>query len=244
MNSVIEGMATRVSTTAQAQMFNSMLTSIRINITDASYNTATASVNENMQFKTSAASNTIKTWLNTLYNGLSYLPATTTPVRYDLHITTNVHAGTRRFDGVVLIHLVALEDTNTITLFNRALTIRTVTLYNAAENVLDILNFSTTAEVLTITLLDELKKDTVYILEIEYNGNLQTSDSGFYRSSYPAANGATRYLGVTQFESTGARAAFPCYDEPRYRTKIGLKITHHNSYSAVSNMPVLSSVEG
>ena len=43
------------------------------------------------------------------------------------------------------------------------------------------------------------------------------SNEGIYQSSYEDPEGNTHFLATTQFESTGARKTFPCFDEPDYK---------------------------
>jgi len=47
-------------------------------------------------------------------------------------------------------------------------------------------------------------------------------------------------LVATQFKKTQARRAFPCYDEPRFRTPFNVSIKTDNNEIALSNMPILN----
>jgi aminopeptidase N len=49
-------------------------------------------------------------------------------------------------------------------------------------------------------------------LKIEFTGILNDKLKGFYRSSYEV-DGRENHMGVTQFESTDARRAIPCFDD-------------------------------
>ena len=57
-------------------------------------------------------------------------------------------------------------------------------------------------------------------------------------SQYTKPDGNVSWLGVTQFETTGARKSFPCLDEPDKKAKFNVKINRKSSLSAVSNMPI------
>ena len=49
---------------------------------------------------------------------------------------------------------------------------------------------------------------------------------------------ATRYLGTTHFEATGARTAFPCFDEPEMKANFSMIMVKEGQHTALSNMPV------
>lgn len=84
---------------------------------------------------------------------------------------------------------------------------------------------------------------------IEFQGILNHDMAGFYRSQYkpaaPAAASVPRddewhYMLSTQFESTDARRAFPCLDEPNLKATFDFSIEIPDDLVALSNMPVKS----
>ncbi|CAH1717236.1 unnamed protein product [Chironomus riparius] len=174
------------------------------------------------------------------------LPNDTLPIRYDIYLKTDVDKSNFEFDGRVRIDVRAVEQTNTITLQYRDITISKVSLMNiSTEEVLaDELNFDYVLvyEFLKIELPSTLQVDDEVRLEITYNGTLKTNNAGFYRAYYTDVNETTVYYAVTQFESTDARHAFPCYDEPAIRAPIALQIQHDKTYSAYSNMPLFETI--
>lgn len=76
------------------------------------------------------------------------------------------------------------------------------------------------------------------VLSIYYDGILNDKMSGFYRSSYKDAEGNAKVMGVTQFEATEARRAFPCWDEPSAKATFSIKLVVPVELEALSNMPV------
>ncbi|CAN8103915.1 unnamed protein product [Discula destructiva] len=87
------------------------------------------------------------------------------------------------------------------------------------------------------------------VLTVEFSGKLNHDMAGFYRSQYkpaaPAAASVPRdddfhYMLSTQFESTDARRAFPCLDEPNLKATFAFSIEIPDDQVALSNMPVKS----
>ncbi|KAF4520350.1 hypothetical protein B566_EDAN009873 [Ephemera danica] len=90
---------------------------------------------------------------------------------------------------------------------------------------------------LTLTLNASLEVSQLYTLEVVYTGILNDQLEGFYRSRYQDAQNSTRWLAVSMFAPTGARRAFPCFDEPRLKANFTLHIAHEPDYLVLSNMP-------
>ncbi|KAF4524600.1 hypothetical protein B566_EDAN008555, partial [Ephemera danica] len=44
-------------------------------------------------------------------------------------------------------------------------------------------------------------------------------------------------MAVTQFESTGARRAFPCWDEPFWKARFTIAVAHNPIHAVLANMP-------
>ncbi|XP_066993050.2 glutamyl aminopeptidase isoform X2 [Anabrus simplex] len=80
----------------------------------------------------------------------------------------------------------------------------------------------------------------LYILHFEFNGRLTDKIVGFYRSEYMDASTHTkRYIATSKFQPTYARQAFPCFDEPGFKSKFTIRLVRpSDGYSALSNMDV------
>src|SRR3989338_5876414 len=73
-----------------------------------------------------------------------------------------------------------------------------------------------------------------------FSGRMNDNMEGFYRSQYTHSSGYKRYMGVTQFEATHARRAFPCWDEPALKATFSISLTADADLTIVSNMPEVS----
>ena len=76
-----------------------------------------------------------------------------------------------------------------------------------------------------------------WTLHLEFAGHLSDRMRGFYRSTYEGDDGGTRTIATTQFESTDARRAFPCWDEPDLKAVFGVSLVVGDGDLAISNGP-------
>jgi puromycin-sensitive aminopeptidase len=72
-------------------------------------------------------------------------------------------------------------------------------------------------------------------LSITFSGILNDKLHGFYRSTYKDPNGLEKTLASTQFESTDARRAFPCWDEPAFKAVFQVTLVVDEKLTAISN---------
>jgi aminopeptidase N/puromycin-sensitive aminopeptidase len=86
----------------------------------------------------------------------------------------------------------------------------------------------------TFTFANELPAGRV-TLSIRFTGILNDKLRGFYLSKTK-----TRNYAVTQFESTDARRAFPCFDEPAMKATFDIALTVDTGDTVISNTNMIS----
>ncbi|NNE74120.1 MAG: M1 family metallopeptidase [Acidimicrobiales bacterium] len=73
------------------------------------------------------------------------------------------------------------------------------------------------------------------VLDLTFAGTLNDKLKGFYRSTFTDDDGAEHTIATTQFQSTDARRAFPCWDEPAFKATFGISLVVDPAHLAVSN---------
>ena len=94
------------------------------------------------------------------------------------------------------------------------------------------------AETATLTVPTPLPAGAAEI-HVRYSGMLNDKLRGFYLSKAKRRNYA-----VTQFESTDARRAFPCFDEPAFKATFAVTLTIDRGDTAIANGTLLSDTPG
>ncbi len=78
-------------------------------------------------------------------------------------------------------------------------------------------------------------------LDLVFSGRLNDRLHGFYRSKFVGKEGEETWLAATQFESTDARRAFPCWDEPDLKATFGVTIVAEDGLTVLGNAREISS---
>ena len=71
-------------------------------------------------------------------------------------------------------------------------------------------------------------------LELAFTGTINDRLRGFYRSTL-TTDGIERTIATTQFQSTDARRAFPCFDEPDLKATFSIALVVASDLLAISN---------
>ena len=162
------------------------------------------------------------------------LPTNVVPRHYQLEIRPDLVAAT--FDGEVTITVEVNEPTDRIVLNALDLEIRDVA---ANDNEAIDLEWDTETERVTVVLPAPLPVGRGS-LTMGFSGVLNDKLMGFYRSTFELPDPSTgepqqHSIAVTQFESTHARAAFPCFDEPSLKATFKISLVIDENLFAVSN---------
>jgi aminopeptidase N/puromycin-sensitive aminopeptidase len=192
------------------------------------------------------------------------LPGGVRPEHYALTITPDLAKA--RFAGVETIEVVLDAPATAITLNAAEIEFGAVRAYQWPSGLIfdpapnkhwkdlppphyDLMQLDKNPETAAVTL-DEAKQQATFAfahplaagpvtLQITYTGILNDKLRGFYLSRT-----RLRSYGVTQFEATDARRAFPCFDEPALKATFDVGLVIDAGDTAISNMPVVSDTPG
>jgi alanyl aminopeptidase len=165
------------------------------------------------------------------------LPDTASPVRYGIDLT--VIPGSSTFTGTAAIDLAVKQATSVLWLSASDLTIESASLRVAnADRLAKVVpggsNFAGLA-------FDPPLAPGNATLRIAYAGKIQRgSSAGVFQM--PDGKNPAFYV-FTQFEPTDARRAFPCFDEPQFKTPWQLTLHVKKTDLAAANTPIVSEAD-
>ncbi|KAF7990265.1 hypothetical protein HCN44_000070 [Aphidius gifuensis] len=162
------------------------------------------------------------------------------PISYDLQFMLDKFSNEEKnfFDAIASIEVKVHHPVNIITLHASSnLLINQVTLENETKIViwpLICINEDET-DFLIIQFEDNLKAGEKYRLTFYYKAQLNDNFEGIFRSFYLTENAEKIWFVGTNFKHNQARLAFPCFDEPSFKTSFKISIKHANDYFVTSN---------
>ena len=163
------------------------------------------------------------------------LPALAIPIRYELDFQIDPSKDT--FAGTTTITLDVQTPTNALVLHGLGLTVawaRIVTDAWRGDGQAVVRTEKAHASEVVVTFPRELPRGRA-VLEISYSAPFGASALGLFR-----LKDSERWYAFTHFEPMSARAAFPCFDEPAYKTPFDVSVTVPPGMAAFSNMPELA----
>jgi len=169
------------------------------------------------------------------------LPTTVRPHAYRLVLTPDLEAAT--FAGDVEIDVTVESATATVTLNAAELAITFAELNDGDPDGGYALAPTDVAldpeeERVTLTFAEPLRPGPA-TLHLSFTGILNDKLHGFYRSTFTDEAGTERVIATTQMESTDARRAFPCWDEPALKATFEVTLVVDDVLAAYSNGAVV-----
>ncbi|MGC9204863.1 MAG: M1 family metallopeptidase [Candidatus Micrarchaeia archaeon] len=156
------------------------------------------------------------------------------PKKYVIRIIPNME--TEKFEGVVDIVAIA-KPTKEIVINAKELEIKKAFVECRGTKHSATVKMDKAREQARIMLENKVSGDIS--IHIEYRGVHNENMYGFYVAKYTARGKESKIL-TTQFESSNARAALPCFDEPKLKAIFELTLVVDKELDAISNMPVKS----
>jgi puromycin-sensitive aminopeptidase len=169
----------------------------------------------------------------------SRLPSSVVPTNYKIHLTPDLKNFT--FKGECAVSVTVKEPVDQVICNALDMTVDSGVVVVDGQELVAKIEFNKDEEKLMLKFDKPLSPGEA-VVKFKYVGNLNDQMKGFYRAKY-FVNGEERFAASTQFESTDARRAFPCWDEPAVKATFDVTITGPKDRVILSNMPEVSSVE-
>jgi puromycin-sensitive aminopeptidase len=164
------------------------------------------------------------------------LPLTVTPERYEIRLTPDLASAT--FNGEEKVAVQVKNPVRDIRLNAAELAIQDVSIKTKdGKTIRGDVTLDPENEQAALQFTETLEPGP-WELQIKFSGVLNDKLHGFYRSTYTNAHGQEKTLATTQFESTDARRAFPCWDEPALKAVFQITLVIDEGLTAISNARV------
>ena len=164
------------------------------------------------------------------------LPRHALPSRYEVRLEPDLDSAT--FAGSVVIEIEVAESDPTVDglVLNAAeLTIHSARIDGAEATVV----VDPELERVSISTGSPLPAGA-HRIEVDFDGTINDRLRGFYRSTFIDADGVERVIATTQMQSTDCRRAFPCLDEPEFKSVFSITLVVAEGLTAISNSPEIS----
>jgi puromycin-sensitive aminopeptidase len=166
------------------------------------------------------------------------LPETVRPERYRIELRPDLERFT--FTGDESITIRVRQPVKSIELNASQLEVTKATLQRRGERALPVKGIESLKDQQRIRLtFDAAIPGGEATLRLGFSGVLNDQLAGFYRSRYTMSDGTQGYMAATQFESTDARRAFPCWDEPAAKAVFEVSIVVPDGMTSLSNTPIV-----
>ena len=164
------------------------------------------------------------------------LPKTVLPDHYDVSFTIDL--GRERFEGIETIKVQVATPTKRVVLHAVELQVREVVIGSGAARQNATVTFDERNQTATFTV-----PETIATGETEIHARFSGILNGQLRGLYLSKSNSRKYA-VTQFESSDARRAFPCFDEPSFKSTFSVTATIDRGDAAISNGKIVSDTPG
>ena len=161
------------------------------------------------------------------------LPKNAIPNRYEIDLDIDLE--NFKYAGKETIYIEVVDDSTEIQLNSLGIDIVNAFVENDEGIHIDAsVNYINEEEKIALSF-EEVVKAGDWKLYINFNATIVDDLRGFYRSSFKNEDNEDIWIATTQFEPTAARMAFPCWDEPEYKSIFSITLTSDENLVRVSN---------